>query len=86
MRLQKRKKLAICWKTVSEIKSELGVPTDDYIDELGNETLVFKTKNMEYLVKESLQLAQWNNGGFPQVDVFNTCKELQASLILILSQ
>ena len=31
-------------KQVSEIKSELGVPTDDYIDELGNETLVFKTK------------------------------------------
>ena len=43
-------------KQVSEIKSELGVPTDDYIDELGNETLVFKTKNMGYLVKESLQL------------------------------
>ena len=31
-------------KQVSEIKSELGVPTDDYIDELGNETLVYKTK------------------------------------------
>ena len=31
-------------KQASEIKSELGVPTDDYIDELGNETLVFKTK------------------------------------------
>ena len=31
-------------KKVSEIKSELGVPTDDYIDELGNETLVYKTK------------------------------------------
>ena len=31
-------------KQVFEIKSELGVPTDDYIDELGNETLVFKTK------------------------------------------
>ena len=31
-------------KQVSVIKSELGVPTDDYIDELGNETLVFKTK------------------------------------------
>ena len=32
-------------KQASEIKSELGVPTDDYIDELGNETLVYKTKN-----------------------------------------
>ena len=31
-------------KQVSEIKSELGVPSDDYIDELGNETLVYKTK------------------------------------------
>ena len=31
-------------KQASEIKSELGVPTDDYIDELGNETLVYKTK------------------------------------------
>ena len=31
-------------KQVSEIRSELGLPTDDYIDELGNETLVYKTK------------------------------------------
>ena len=31
-------------KQVSEIKSEFGVPSDDYIDELGNETLVYKTK------------------------------------------
>ena len=31
-------------KQVSEIKNELGNPTDDYIDELGNETLVYKTK------------------------------------------
>ena len=30
-------------KQSSEIKSELGVPTDEYIDELGNETLVYKT-------------------------------------------
>ena len=29
-------------KQASEIKSELGVPTDDYIDELGNETLIYK--------------------------------------------
>ena len=31
-------------KQVSEIKMELGVPTDDFINELGNETLVYKTK------------------------------------------
>ena len=31
-------------KQVSEIRAELGLPTDDYIDELGNETLVYKTK------------------------------------------
>ena len=31
-------------KQVSEIKNELGNPTDDYIDESGNETLIYKTK------------------------------------------
>ena len=31
-------------KQVSEIKMELGAPTDDFINELGNETLVYKTK------------------------------------------
>tara|TARA_B100000941_G_scaffold244875_1_gene189188 strand:+ start:180 stop:482 length:303 start_codon:yes stop_codon:yes gene_type:complete len=31
-------------KQVDEIKKELGVPTDDFINELGNETLVYKTK------------------------------------------
>ena len=41
-------------KQVSEIKSELGVPTDDYIDELGNETLVFKTKKYAQAQKKVL--------------------------------
>ena len=31
-------------KQVSELKMELGAPTDDYINETGNETLVYKTK------------------------------------------
>ena len=31
-------------KKVSELKKELGAPTDDFINELGNETLIYKTK------------------------------------------
>ena len=31
-------------KQVSELKTELGAPTEDFINELGNETLVYKTK------------------------------------------
>tara|TARA_B100000989_G_scaffold146503_1_gene109220 strand:+ start:2994 stop:3296 length:303 start_codon:yes stop_codon:yes gene_type:complete len=31
-------------KQVTELKMELGAPTDDFINELGNETLVYKTK------------------------------------------
>ena len=31
-------------KYSDELKSELGNPTDDYIDERGNEILVYKTK------------------------------------------
>ena len=31
-------------KQVSELKMELGSPTDDFINDLGNETLVYKTK------------------------------------------
>ena len=31
-------------KQVNELKLELGVPNDDYINELGNETLIYKTK------------------------------------------
>ena len=31
-------------KQVSELKMELGSPTDDFIDDLGNETIVYKTK------------------------------------------
>ena len=31
-------------KQVSELKMELGAPTEDFVNELGNETLVYKTK------------------------------------------
>ena len=31
-------------RQVNELKLELGVPTEDFINELGNETLVYKTK------------------------------------------
>ena len=31
-------------KQISELKIELGTPTDDFINESGNETLVYKTK------------------------------------------
>ena len=31
-------------KQVNDLKLELGVPTDDCINDLGNETLVYKTK------------------------------------------
>ena len=31
-------------KQINELKMELGSPTDDFINDLGNETLVYKTK------------------------------------------
>ena len=31
-------------KQVNELKLELGAPTEDFINDLGNETLVYKTK------------------------------------------
>ena len=31
-------------KQVSVLKMELGSPTDDFVDDLGNETIVYKTK------------------------------------------
>ena len=31
-------------KQVDELRMELGSPTDDFINELGNETLVYRTK------------------------------------------
>ena len=31
-------------KKVIDLKRELGLPTDDFVNELGNETLVYRTK------------------------------------------
>jgi len=31
-------------KEVNELKMELGSPSEDYVNEIGNETLVYKTK------------------------------------------
>ena len=31
-------------KPVNELRLELGAPTEDFVNELGNETLVYKTK------------------------------------------
>ena len=31
-------------KQIMELKKELGEPTDDFINDLGNETIVYKTK------------------------------------------
>ena len=31
-------------KQVTELKLELGAPTEDFINEIGNETIVYKTK------------------------------------------
>ena len=69
-------------KQASEIKSELGVPTDDYIDELGNETLVYKTK--KYGIPCERKFTINTNGtiiGFPQVGVFNTCGDYSPQAI-----
>ena len=42
---------------VNQMKLELGAPTEDLIiNEVGNEVLIYKTKNMVFLVKESLKL------------------------------
>ena len=36
-------------KPVSELRMEIGAPSSDYISENGNEILVYKTKNYEFL-------------------------------------
>ena len=40
---------------VSELRMEIGAPSSDYISENGNEILVYKTKNMEFHVRENLK-------------------------------
>ena len=43
-------------KQVSELKMELGAPTEDFVNELGNETLVYKTKKYGLPVTENSRL------------------------------
>ena len=43
-------------KQVSELRMELGAPTDDFINEEGNETLVYKTKKYGIPCEENLRL------------------------------
>ena len=47
-------------KQVTELKMELGSPTEDYINEIGNETLVYKTKKYGIPCERKLEI---NTGG-----------------------
>ena len=47
-------------KQVIELKMELGSPTEDYINEIGNETLVYKTKKYGIPCERKFEI---NTGG-----------------------
>ena len=47
-------------KQVAELKMELGSPTEDYINEIGNETLVYKTKKYGIPCERKFEI---NTGG-----------------------
>ena len=47
-------------KKVTELKMELGSPTEDYINEIGNETLVYKTKKYGIPCERKFEI---NTGG-----------------------
>ena len=47
-------------KQVTELKMELGSPTEDYINEIGNETLVYKTKKYGIPCERKFEI---NTGG-----------------------
>ena len=47
-------------KEVTELKMELGSPTEDYINEMGNETLVYKTKKYGIPCERKFEI---NTGG-----------------------
>jgi len=47
-------------KQVTELKMELGAPTEDYINEIGNETLVYKTKKYGIPCERKFEI---NTGG-----------------------
>ena len=48
-------------KQISELKMELGVPTEDFVNELGNETLVYKTKKFGLPCERKFEI---NSSGF----------------------
>ena len=43
-------------KQVNELRLELGAPTEDFINELGNETLVYKTKKYGIPCKRKFEI------------------------------
>ena len=47
-------------KQVTELKMELGSPREDYINEIGNETLVYKTKKYGIPCERKFEI---NTGG-----------------------
>ena len=42
-------------KSINDLKIELGNPTEDYIDEMGNKVFLYKSKNMAFPVSENLK-------------------------------
>ena len=42
-------------KNITELKIKLGNPTEDFINEIGNKVLIYKTKNTQFLVIENLR-------------------------------
>ena len=47
-------------KQITELKMELGSPTEDYINEMGNETIVYKTKKYGIPCERKFEI---NTGG-----------------------
>ena len=47
-------------KQITELKMELGSPTEDYVNEIGNETLVYKTKKYGIPCERKFEI---NTGG-----------------------
>ena len=43
-------------KQVNELRLELGAPTEDFVNELGNETLVYKTKKYGIPCKRQFEI------------------------------
>ena len=47
-------------KQASELRLELGAPTEDFVNELGNETLVYKTKKYGIPCERKFEINQNN--------------------------